>query len=123
MTIAEKIAAMQQGAKAPVKPLVLSSGQAPEMKNPEPAQEERSLGEVHGQGVDQTPLDAPQEVKAWHNALSSFASELCMTNDPQNPEMAWLAIRSKDKPLQPILLHQFPFWEHPQTVRQTNAPF
>lgn len=123
MTIAEKIAAMQQTGKSPVKSLVLTSAPAPEIKKTEEKVEERSLSQTYGQGINQVPLTASPETAAWHSALNSFSSELCIVNDPQNLEIAWLAIKMKDKNLQPILLHQFPFWEHPMTVRQNNDPF
>jgi hypothetical protein len=122
MTIAEKIAAMQQTGKPPIKPLVLSSAPAPEIKKTEDQAEERSLSQPYGQGINQVPLEASPEAVAWHSALNSFSSELCIVNDPKDPEMAWLAIKMKDKNLQPLLLHQFPFWEHPMTLRQEN-PF
>lgn len=123
MTIAEKIAAMQQGQSKPSKSLVLSSATAPTPVKTEEPKDERSLSQPSGQGIDQTPTSASEEVKAWHNALNCFESEMCITNDPQNQELAWIAIRMKGKEDQPILVHQLPFWEHPMTIRQNNNPF
>ena len=121
--LAQKAAAPQQ---TPGKPrgLVLTSKPAPESPVATPDLfDERSLGRPDGQGIDMTPVDASPTVTAWHWALNSYESELAITNDPEDPRYAWIAVFPHGMKVPPILLHRIQYYEHPQTKRPDNHPF
>lgn len=125
MTIAEKIAMMQGGTPASKllsKPMLVSSSPAPEPKKIEEA-EERNLSQTMGHGIDHTPVNATQPQQMWNEALNAFASEMCIVNDPKDPEMAWIALRLNGTEERPLLLYRLPYWEHPMTIRKDNEPF
>jgi hypothetical protein len=106
--------------------LVISASQPDFTPAPAPAvdyYEERSLSVPHGQAVDMTPVGAMPATATWHQALNSFASELVITNDPEDPEQAWIAIQPKSLVAPLILLHRIQYIEHPQTKRPDNHPF
>lgn len=128
MTISEKIAAQTAARNnarlGKARGLVLSTS------NPDPAPqpavdyyEERTLSVPQGQAVDMTPVGALPATATWHQALNSFASEMVITNDPEDPEQAWIAIKPKGLVAPLILLHRIQYIEHPQTKRPENHPF
>ena len=104
--------------------LVISASQPDPTPAPAPDyHDERSLSVPQGQAVDMTPVDALLATATWHQALNSFASELVITNDPEDPEQAWIAIQPKGLVAPLILLHRIQYIEHPQTKRPDNHPF
>jgi hypothetical protein len=129
MTLKEKLAQKAAAPQpTPGKPrgLVLTSKPAPEPKTaPAPDYyEERSLAVPDGQGIDMTPVDASPAVQTWHWAMNSFESELAITNDPEDPTHAWIAVFPTGMAAQPpILLKRIQYIEHPQTKRPANQPF
>lgn len=131
-TIAEIIAAKKAAATAPPvgksKPagIILSKDLPPQHQNGEPRgqktpipDEIRSLSEPRGQGIDMTPVNASPMTTTWHQAMNAFQTELCIMQDPERPDQAWIAVKMAAHP--PILLHCLPLWEHP-TKSQTQ-PF
>lgn len=130
---------------APVKPsvataarkaarLILSKDLPSDMPNGEPRgqatpiagpPEERALSVTSGEVIDATPTGADPVTAAWHSAMCSLESELCVMRDPTDPEACWLALRSAGPVSVPLLLHRLPWllWEHPHQERQPNEPF
>lgn len=142
MTLGEKIAARKaaelaakpiDGTGTPGKPLTPRASRGVVISNkqdPAPVptvdpdyHEDRTLSVPQGQAVDMTPVDALLATKTWHQALNSFVSELVITNDPENPEQAWIAIQPSNLVAPLILLHRLQYVEHPQTKRPENHPF
>jgi hypothetical protein len=127
MTLKEKLAQKAAAPQpTPGKPrgLVLTNKPAPEAPVATPDLfDERSLGRPDGQGIDMTPVDASPVVAAWHWALNSYESELAITNDPEDPRYAWIAVFPHGMKVPPILLHRIQYYEHPQTKRPENHPF
>lgn len=93
---------------------------------PQPAAqpEPRSLSQTSGEAIPMVPINADAETQTWHAALNAFESELCLMRDPQDSEVAWLAIRPYRDGMPPILLHRLPWlmWDYPHTPTE-NEPF
>jgi hypothetical protein len=128
MTLKEKLAQKAAAQQTPGKPrgLMLSASKpAPEPKTaPAPDYyEERSLAVPDGQGIDMTPVGALPATTTWHQAMNSFESELAITNDPEDPTHAWIAVFPSGLQAPPILLKRIQYLEHPQTKRPANQPF
>lgn len=131
-TIAEIIAAKKAAAASPPvgkpKPagIILSQELPPQHQNGEPrgqkppiSEELRSLSEPRGQGIDMTPAEASPMTAMWHQAMNAFQTELCIMQDPERPDQAWIAVRMTGHP--PILLHCLPLWGHQIVVE--DMPF
>lgn len=88
-------------------------------EEPEP----RSLSMTEGEAIPLVPAAASQQEEAWHAALNAFESELCLMQDPQDPERAWIAVRLNGQEQWPILLKSFPFYQHPRAIRPPTEPF
>lgn len=124
-TIAELIAAKKAAAATPPPVgksapagIILTKELPPHHQNGEPrgqktpiSEEIRSLSEPRDQAIDLTPVHASPMTTTWHAAMNSFQTELCIIQDPERPDQAWIAVRIPDHP--PILLHSLPLWEHP----------
>jgi hypothetical protein len=129
MTLSEKIAAKKAAQQAPapapgkLRSLVLSNKPAPSPPLQVGFHDERSLSVPSGQTVDVTPLEASLETITWHQAMNSFASNLAITNDPEDPTHSWIAVFPEGVKSLPILLHKLEFREHPLTRRLENQPF
>ena len=95
---------------------------APEVKAL-PVEDVRSLGHTEGETIDLTPVLATQTEADWHRAYNAIESDLCIMRDPQDPERAWLAVRSAGMTAWPILIKCLPLYEHPRTTRPENEPF
>jgi|LakMenE01Jun11ns_1017448.scaffolds.fasta_scaffold9956035_10 hypothetical protein len=85
--------------------------------------ENRTLGSNAGEGVPMVPANPSAAIETWHHIVNSLASYLCIMSDPQDPEVAWLAIRARGQEQFPILIQRFAYWEHPNTVRPPAHPF
>jgi hypothetical protein len=113
--------------RAPARGLVLNKdmpvpprenrGQATPVTGPE----NRALGATNGELIDMTPANADPAKTAWHKALVSLETELCLVRDPSDPERAWLAIRLTDQ--RPLLIKDFLIYDHPDTARPVSDPF
>jgi hypothetical protein len=123
---------------APVKPAVATAARKMAglvlnrnmpVTKPEPAiampPEERALSVTNGEVIDRTPAGADPVTAAWHSAMCSLESELCVMRDPTDPEACWLALRSAGPVSVPLLLHRLPWllWEHPHQSRPDNEPY
>jgi hypothetical protein len=84
----------------------------------------RSLSQTSGEAIPMVPINADPEETTWHAALNAFETELCVMRDPQDSEVAWLAIRPYRDGMPPILLHRLPWlmWEYPHAPTD-NQPF
>lgn len=89
---------------------------APKPLPPLPNSDKRELGATQpGERIpmDHPPADAPQEARDWFNASHSFASDMGIVLDPDNPEVAWLAVQTnRFAPL--ILVHRLPLLNRPK---------
>jgi hypothetical protein len=99
-------------------------GQATPIAGP-PEVEERALAVTTGEVIDVTPHGADAETAAWHSALTSLESDLCVMRDQEDPEVCWLALKSVGTQRRPLLLHRLPWllWDHPETQRPEDQPF
>ena len=90
---------------------------------PEPKR--RSLSERQGEAVPLVPEGADTELATWHHCMNAFETELCLMRDPEDPEVAWLAVRPLRVDMNPILIHRLPWllWEHPATVAEDNSSY
>jgi hypothetical protein len=79
--------------------------------------ERRSLSQAEGEAIPMVPANADKELRTWHEALNAFETELCVTRDPKEAEVIWLAVRSSREGMPPILLHRLPWllWDYPHT--------
>jgi len=102
------------------KPPLASATTPPPAAQPEP----RSLSQTSGEAIPMVPSNADAETQTWHAALNAFESELCLMRDPQDSEVAWLAIRPYRDGMPPILLHRLPWlmWDYPHTPTDSE-PF
>jgi len=100
-----------------------SRGQSTPITGPPEEPEPRSLSMTDGEAIPLVPTTANQQEEAWHAALNAFESELCLMQDPKDPERAWIAVRLDGQEQWPILLKSFPFYQHPRTERPDNEPF
>jgi phosphatidate phosphatase APP1 len=77
--------------------------------------ENRSLSQTSAEAIPMVPVNADPEEQTWHSALNAFETELCLMRDPQDSEVAWLAVRSYRAGMPPILLHRLPWilWDQP----------
>jgi hypothetical protein len=95
--------------KTPLQPAVIAEKAA--------HKEKRSLSQTSGEAIPMVPINADPEETTWHAALNAFETELCLMRDPQDSEVAWLAVRSYRAGMPPILLHRLPWilWDQPHT--------
>jgi hypothetical protein len=102
--------------KTPLQPAVIAEKAA--------HKENRSLSRTNGEAIPMVPINADPEETTWHAALNAFESELCLMRDPQDSEVAWLAVRSYRAGMPPILLHRLPWvlWNYPHPPTE-NEPF
>jgi hypothetical protein len=93
--------------KTPLQPAVIAEKVA--------HKENRSLSQTSGEAIPMVPVNADPEEQTWHAALNAFETELCLMRDPQDSEVAWLAVRSYRAGMPPILLHRLPWilWDQP----------
>ena len=93
--------------KTPLQPAVIAEKAA--------HKESRSLSQTSGEAIPMVPINADPEETTWHAALNAFETELCLMRDPQDSEVAWLAVRSYRAGMPPILLHRLPWilWDQP----------
>lgn len=93
--------------KTPLQPAVIAEKVA--------HKENRSLSQTSGEAIPMVPVNATPEEQTWHAALNAFETELCLMRDPQDSEVAWLAVRSYRAGMPPILLHRLPWilWDQP----------
>jgi hypothetical protein len=93
--------------KTPLQPAVIAEKAA--------HKEKRSLSQTSGEAIPLVPINADPEETTWHAALNAFETELCLMRDPQDSEVAWLAVRSYRAGMPPILLHRLPWilWDQP----------
>jgi hypothetical protein len=102
--------------KTPLQPAVIAEKAA--------HKENRSLSRTNGEAIPMVPINADPEETTWHAALNAFETELCLMRDPQDSEVAWLAVRSYRAGMPPILLHRLPWviWNYPHPPTE-NEPF
>lgn len=119
-TLTARITGLVLNKDMPVPPRE-NRGQATPVTGPQ----ERALGARQGELIDMTPTGADEPTEAWHSALVSLESELCVMRDPEDPEACWLALRMKSGSAFPLLLHRLPWllWEHPAENRPPSEPF
>lgn len=94
----------------------------PEKEEPT-TEDRRSLSTTFGEDVPPTwpPKGPAQEV--WASALQALDTELCIMPDPDpRNERAWIAIRTPEKPNNPLFLFALPMFPSPKTKNE-NEPF
>jgi hypothetical protein len=92
--------------------LVLNNAPLPPQPEPAPQPTElepRSLSERSGEAIPMVPVGADPETVTWHEGMNALETDLCVMQDPTEPEVAWLAIRSLRPGLKPLLLHRLPW--------------
>ena len=102
--------------KTPLQPAVIAEKVA--------HKENRSLSQTSGEAIPMVPVNADPEEQTWHAALNAFETELCLMRDPQDSEVAWLAVRPYRSGMPPILIHRLPWilWDQPHTTTD-REPF
>lgn len=112
------------GAAATVakKPGLMITPDAPEPKQSDP-HPRRSLSTTSGEDVPPLAIPSDPAGLAWHSAMQSLDTELCIMVDPDaRNERAWIAIRRPDMPNKPLFLFALPFYQNPH-ASTLSEPF